>query len=123
MFTNEPKVETIDFAKEERKRERKERFRRKVNDAVNWANEHKELLILAVPVAVGAVKAGVKFTSKQITLHKEQDLKDLYCYDRSLGHYWKLRRELTNDEWLEIERRKQNGESLADILDDLKVLK
>jgi len=50
-------------------------------------------------------------------------LKDLYCYDRSLGHYWKLRRELTNSEWVEIDQRKQNGERLADILDELKALK
>ena len=56
-------------------------------------------------------------------MHKEKDLKDLYCYDRSLGHYWRLRRELTNAEWIEIDKRKNNGERLADILDELKVLK
>ena len=60
--------------------------------------------------------------SKHAALAKEQDLKDLYCYDRSLGHYWKLRRELTNDEWLEIDKRKKEGERLSDILDDMKVL-
>lgn len=48
--------------------------------------------------------------------------KHLYCYDRSLGHYWKLRRELTNEEWLEIDKRKKNGERLSDILDDMRVL-
>ena len=48
--------------------------------------------------------------SKHAALTKEQNLKDLYCYDRSLGHYWKLRRELTNEEWLEIDKRKKNGE-------------
>ena len=50
-------------------------------------------------------------------------MKDLYCYDRSLGHYWRLRRELSNKEWLEIDQRKKNGERLADILDEMKVLK
>ena len=61
--------------------------------------------------------------SKRINLRKQEELKDLYCYDRSLGHYWRLRRELTNAEWLEIDRRKKNGERLADILEELKVLK
>ena len=60
---------------------------------------------------------------KRVNLRKEEKLKDLYCYDRSLGHYWALRRELTNKEWVEINKRKQNGERLADILSELKVLK
>ena len=60
--------------------------------------------------------------SKHAALTKEQTLKDLYCYDRSLGHYWKLRRELTNEEWLEIDKRKKNGERLSDILDAMRVL-
>jgi hypothetical protein len=123
MFEKEQKVEIIDFAKERRRQERKEKFNRKVEDAFNWAYDHKEVLMIAAPVVVGAVTAGTKFIGKQITLHKEQNLKDLYCYDRSLGHYWRLKRELTNSEWVEIDQRKQNGERLADILDELKVLK
>ena len=84
--------------------------------------EHKEQIITYGPIVVGGVAAGAKMLSKHAALAKEQDLKDLYCYDRSLGHYWKLRRELTNEEWLEIDRRKKNGERLSDILDEMKVL-
>ena len=65
----------------------------------------------------------MKVVGRHVQQNKEKDLKDLYCYDRSLGHYWKLRRELTNSEWVEIDRRKSNGERLADILEELKVLK
>ena len=61
--------------------------------------------------------------SKRINLRKQEVLKDLYCYDRSLGHYWRLRRELSNKEWLEIDQRKKNGERLSDILAEMKVLK
>jgi len=60
---------------------------------------------------------------RNVNLRKEKDVKELYCYDRSLGHYWVLRRELTNREWIEIDQRKKNGERLADILSELKVLK
>ena len=61
--------------------------------------------------------------SKRINLRKQEELKDLYCYDRSLGHYWRLRRELSNKEWLEIDQRKKNGERLSDILAEMTVLK
>ena len=60
---------------------------------------------------------------QRFRLKKKTNLKVLYFCDRTLGHYWKLRRELTNSEWVEIDQRKQNGERLADILDELKVLK
>lgn len=63
-----------------------------------------------------------RMVSQQDRLKKAKDLKELYCYDRSLGHYWKLRRELTNDEWLAIDARKRSGERLADILKELNVL-
>ena len=56
-------------------------------------------------------------------MKEEKQLKNDYCYDRSLGHYWKLRRELTNEEWIAIDKRKRNGERLGDILAELKVLK
>lgn len=107
-----------------------ERFRReakaKLHNAGEWLVENKELVILLVPVAVGGLRLannGVKAISKRVNLSKQEDIKNLYCYDRSLGHYWALRRELTNKEWLEIDLRKKNGERLSDILDELKVLK
>lgn len=64
-----------------------------------------------------------KTVNKHMNVKKEQKLKDLYCYDRSAGHYWRLRRKLTNSEWVEIDRRMNNGERLGIILEELKVLK
>ena len=88
-----------------------------------FCTNNPEITLFIVTTVVGAIgffgKKGFKF----LQLHKEEQIKDLYCYDRSLGHYWKLRRELTNDEWVAIDKRKRNGEKLADILDELKVLK
>ena len=46
-----------------------------------------------------------------------------YCYDRSLGHYWELRRNPSNAEWMEINYRKKCGESLADILRSMHLLR
>jgi hypothetical protein len=117
------KVEIVDFKKEAKRRERKEKFNRKVKEATDWVSANKEIVLLVGPTLIGAATAGVKAASRHSKQKKEKDLKELYCYDRSLGHYWKLRRELSNAEWVDIDKRKKNGERLADILDELKVLK
>lgn len=99
----------------------------KFNNAKKWVVDNKELVIVMGPVVVGgAVSLGKSLTrgvTRTINNRKEDELKNLYCYDRSLGHYWKLRRQLTNSEWVKIDKRKANGERLADILEDLRVLK
>lgn len=104
-----------------------ERFKRKakrnVQEALDWAGRNKETLLIVVPAVVGVTTATVKTVGKRINLRKQEDVKNLYCYDRSLGHYWALRRELSNKEWLDIDRRKKNGERLSDILEELRVLK
>lgn len=111
------------FKDEAKRREIKEKVTQKFEAAKDWTKENKELVALFVPVAIKGVTTVSKAVNKNRNLRKEENLKNLYCYDRSLGHYWRLRRELTNREWLEIERRRKRGERLADILDDMRVLK
>lgn len=95
----------------------------KVQDGWTWVvNNQGELIVWAsvlLPVAGGITKTCIK----RKNLCKEEHLKEEYCYDRSLGHYWALKRKLSNKEWLEIEERRKNGDRLADILADLRVLK
>lgn len=117
------KVEIVDFQKEAKKRERKEKINRKIKNVTAWISDNKEICLFLGPTLVGSVTAGAKAITKHAKLKQEKNLKELYCYDPSLGHYWKLRRELTNSEWVEIDKRKKNGERLANILDELKVLK
>ena len=97
----------------------------KVNKAKWFVEDHKAQIAAvaaATPVVVGTIMQIARMVSQQDRLKKAKDLKELYCYDRSLGHYWKLRRELTTDEWLAIDARKRSGERLADILKELNVL-
>lgn len=97
----------------------------KVNKAKWFVEDHKAQIAAvaaATPVVVGTIMQIARMVSQRDRLKKAKDLKELYCYDRSLGHYWKLRRELTNDEWLAIDARKRSGERLADILKELNVL-
>lgn len=88
--------------------------------AKEFCNENKQWLIPAGLTVGGAIlKMGV-------THHKtaqQKKVKDYYCYDPSLGHYWSLNRELSNQEWLEIDRRRKKGERYADILASMRVLK
>ena len=96
-----------------------------VTKAKWFVEDHKAQIAAvaaATPVVVGTIMQIARMVSQQDRLKKAKDLKELYCYDRSLGHYWKLRRELTNDEWLAIDARKRSGERLADILKELNVL-
>lgn len=88
-----------------------------------FVERNRDFIVTFVPVAIAGATTITKVIVKRRNLHEERTLKDLYCYDRSLGHYWRLRRELTNREWLEIDQRKASGERMADILADLRVLK
>lgn len=116
-------IDEFQIQKELRRRKRKVWVQNKIRSIGNWISRNKELIILFGPATLGAVTVGIRAVNKHRVLKKEENLKNLYCYDRSLGHYWKLRRELTNSEWLEIDKRKRNGERLSDILGELKVLK
>ena len=106
---------------------KKKKFKAKAKDnfqkGVKWIEDNKEAILVATPFVIAGGNKLVKFTAKQINLRSEEKVKELFCYDRSLGHYWELRRKLTNKEWLEIDRRKANGERLADILAEMRVLK
>lgn len=119
----EERIDIINFKKEAKRRQKKEWFQSKLNNIGRWVDNNKEIILILGPAALGTVTTVAKVVSKHTQQHKEKDLKELYCYDRSLGHYWKLRRELTNAEWIEIDQRKKNGERLSDILYELKVLK
>lgn len=101
----------------------KEEVKDKCRKFVNWAERNPQLAFFVISTGVGALGWGVRKICHLRSTKKVEMLKNNYCYDRSLGHYWKLRRELTNDEWVLIDKRKKSGERLADILDELKVLK
>ena len=109
--------------KEMKKRELKQKISMKLQNAKAWIYRNKEWVVTVAPVAFAGITTVCKVVVRRANLRKQEQLKDLYCYDRSLGHYWRLKRELSNKEWLEIDKRKKNGERLADILAELKVLK
>lgn len=116
--------ETIIISEKEfKKAKMKDKIREKYDSAKMWCKEHPQEIRNACVVIVPAVAGAVKVIGKCVNLGKQKALKENFCYDRSLGHYWALKRAPSNKEWLEIDRRKKNGERLADILNELKLLK
>lgn len=120
-------VSMEDFKKESRRREIVEKVKNGASNAYQKARtfciNNKEVVVpVAITLATGTVKV-TKQLLKARNIKEDERIKEEYCYDRSLGHYWALRKPLSNKEWLEIDSRKQNGERLADILSDMRVLK
>lgn len=96
--------------------------KQKYEAAKTWCTENKEVVIAAIPALITGAFEIIKIASKADAREEEKELKELYIYDRSMGHYWKLRRRLTNSEYREIERRRAEGESMGEILEDMRVL-
>lgn len=115
-------ISANELEKARKKAARREWIAEKKEKAKKFVCEHKQEILAASIVVGGVALKGAKLLIKAHNLGKEEELKNRYVYDRSLGHYWKLRRELDNQEWVEIEQRRKNGERLGDILNELKVL-
>lgn len=113
----------IDFSRETKRKKLKVKISEKLNKGKAWIIHNRDMLVMLTPIVIGGVTTVVKVVGKCMNRHSEKALKKLYCYDRSLGHFWRLKRELSTREWLEVDRRKKNGERMADILSDMRVLK
>lgn len=94
----------------------------KLGQAWEFAKEHPAESLALATTAVGGLFGLVKRADRNAAIRKEQELKDRYIYDRSLGKYWKTRKVPSTGEQLEIERRKRNGESMGDILSSMRLL-
>lgn len=114
---------TLDITKEMKKAQRKAKWNARIQAAKDWWDDNKQYAVIIVPALGYGIGKGIKVLGRRHNLKLEEKNKDCRCYDASLGHYWELKRKLTNDEWCSIDRRKNKGERLSDILDELGVLK
>ena len=113
------KVVSIDkFKWEARKRQAKE----KLNEAWQFCKNHPAESFALATTAAGGLFGLAKRADRNRAIKQEQDLKDRYVWDASLGQWWTMRRKPTTGQKLEIERRKKNGESMGDILSSMRLL-
>ena len=115
----EDKIINLDaFKKELKKRQLKE----KASKAWEFCKEHPAESFALATATVGGLFGLVKRHDRHAAIRKEQELKDRYIYDRSIGKHWKMRKTPSTGECLEIERRKKAGESMGDILSSMRLL-
>ena len=96
-------------------------WKTKVKAKQFW-EENKEVIVVATPIVLGVVGKIANQCIKEHNYKREQDLKYRYIYDRSLGCYHELRRKPTTREYAEIARRKAEGETLTEILIDMRLV-
>lgn len=116
-------VDITEQLKKAKKIQRRVKWQARLNRAKELWDDNKQYIIVIVPALGYGVGKGIKFFGRRHNLKLEEKNKDMRCYDASLGHYWELKRKLSNEEWVSIDRRKKNGERLSDILAELRVLK
>lgn len=99
------------------------RARGAIFKAKQWVEQNPEKAALITSGAIATAQYIGKAAIKDYRNNKEANLLKLRCYDPSKGHYYYLKRELSNKEWLMIDKRRDAGEKLPDILEDMRVLK
>jgi hypothetical protein len=112
--------------KKRKKESVKEWFNKKVNDTTNWIRDNKETLAIAVPVIAAGLSGTTKIIkgiSKNVALKQEKELKEKFIYDRSLGKYLELKKPLNSNQLKTVLERKENGEKLSTILNNMNLLK
>ena len=126
MFRKQKEFEIIDFHKEMKKRERKQKVADGFHQCTDWVRSNLDVLMFVVPIGAGIVGGTTKLVTKAIQTHninKEIRFKETTIYDHSLGRYCQLKRKLTPAQALTIEERRAGGEKLNTILEDMNLLK
>lgn len=114
-----------DFVVESKWHAFKRKAKEKAMAAVQYAAEHKEDLLIIVPMATAAITGGTKLVKSAVRGHqlrKEENLKKLWVYDRRAGAYIHLKRPLKTSDWQKINTRLNRGERMSDILQKMNML-
>lgn len=115
-------VDINEFKKEAKIRKLKAKVEEIKNKAVDLITEHPTEALALATTLIGSAVGLARRADRKKDLREQQRLRDEYIYDRSLGSYWRTRRKMTNSEKLEVERRRRGGESLGEILRDMRLL-
>ena len=106
--------------------EQKRKFKEKAEDAKAkiscfWANNKDAIVVMTPFVATGVAglaKAGASiYRTKSENFHRDREV-----YDPRSGDYYTLKRKMTNQQKLELERRMARGERKGDILRSMKLI-
>ena len=117
-------------ARDKRREERKKKFESKCKDFECWIANNPQLASVLIPGAIvlggGLIKGATSLGKAAIqnsTARQQNRVDDRKLYDPSSGFYWNLKRELNTSQKLELERRRKEGDSMGEILEDMRVLR
>lgn len=99
-----------------------EKAKKAGSDAIRFAENNKEVLVAAIPLAIAAVKA-MQTASVSHRMNTERKRIDQTYYDPSTGFHWELRRKATNADRAEILRRKGAGQDTYTILKQMGLIR
>lgn len=117
------KESNVKVEKETRWSRFKQKVGKKWDDFKYWCVRHKEEIVYSTPIVMIAVRQISKTVRAVFVTNRKSKLMRYGVYDRSEGHHWFLRRDLSNAEWYEVQARKKRGERLGDIFESMHVLK
>lgn len=83
-----------------------------------WDNYRYEILTFGPGVIAGIIWV-VKYAAKEHQNKTNEDHRKRDIYDHSTGQWYHCKREMTNQEKLELERRLSEGEKKGQILRDM----
>lgn len=104
----------------EKLKEAAPKIKKGAGEAWEWLKDNREELVKFTPFILGAI--GLVKSLKPTATQTERERIDHTYYDPRTGLHWQLRRPLSNDERMELERRRRLGEDAGDILSSMRVL-
>ena len=93
-----------------------------IEKTLDFVQENEEAILVTVPIVM---TLGTLVHNANVDYKMAQDRKrtTYTIWDPRHMHAWDLRRQLTNRERRELDRRVKNGENMADVLEDMRVLR
>lgn len=88
-----------------------------------WCNDNKDILIAIVPAVIASSVTTANIISRRRNTNEIKELKNRKMYDNVNGWYCTTKRKLRSHELVEVSRRHKNGETITEILDDMRLLK
>ena len=114
----------IDITWDLKKAEWKNRIRNAAATVGRFVSNNKtEVIAVATPILGKLVLDGVRNIRASSRRREQQHLKENYIWDPSTGMWFETRKKMSSNQRTEFSKRKANGESVADILNSMKILK
>lgn len=107
---------------EETKMDLKSKIKEQKDKVAKWVKNNEVEIIILAPVVLGFVTKMTRIVCRCSSNAKNGKKVKRQVWDYSNGWYYTTRRDLTNDDKIEIARRRRSGEPLTDILESLNLI-